>query len=128
MLRKRKWDRKRLPRHVSMHKKNNRRRKKSRKQASRKVKEGGWYSERRRRQRGCLTTTSFFCLEWDSRRKNSSYNSVQCHLCSARPCMSTAMQIQREPCMCVTDSCVKPVLASVNENLSSDLYHCMLSD
>lgn len=88
-----------------MHEENNgRRKKKSRQKASRKVKKGVWYLERRRRPSRCLATSSHCSAEWDSRRRNSSYVSAQCHFCSAEPCMSTALQIQREPCMSVTDS------------------------
>lgn len=93
---------------------------------SRKVKEGVCYLERRRRQNGYLATSSQCCVEWDSRRRNSSYSSAQCHFCSAKPCMSTALQIQRQPCLCVTDSCVKPVLPSVYVRASSDLHPYML--
>lgn len=50
------------------------------KKVSRKMKEGGWYSERRRQS---LATSSYCSGEWDSRRRNSSYVSVQCHFCSA---------------------------------------------
>lgn len=67
----------------------------------------------RRRQSSCMATSSHHCMEWDSRRRNSSYVSAQCHFCSAKPCMSTALQIQKEPCLCVTDSCVKLVFESV---------------
>lgn len=119
-------ERERLPRHVRVHEGNNRWRKSNHgKKACRKVKEGGWYSERRRRQSGRLAATSYCCIEWDSRRRNSSYVSVQCHFCSAKPCMSTAMQIQREPCLRVTGSCVKLVLASVYVKASSDILHYM---
>lgn len=69
-----------------------------------------------------LATSSHCCVEWVSRRRNSSYVSAQCHFCSAKPCMSAALQIQREPCLCVTETCVKLVCVRA----SSNLHHCRL--
>lgn len=37
-------------------------------------------------------------------------------------CISTPAWIQREPCLCVTDSCVKLVLLSAYASASTDLY------
>lgn len=114
-----KRERERLPRHVRREQWTEE--KKSRQNASRKEKEGAWYLERGRKQRGCLATTSHCSVEWDSRRRNSSYVSVQCCFCSAKSRISTALQIQREPCLRVTGSCVKLVLASVNVTALSNL-------
>ena len=83
---------------------------------------GSWYLERRRRQSGRLATTSYCCVVWDSRRKNSSYVSVQCHFCSAKFGMSTALPIQRKPCLSMTDSCVKLLLTSVYVTELSNLH------
>lgn len=92
--------------------------------ASREMKEDVWYLERRRKS---LAASSHCCLEWDSRRRNSSYISAQYHFCSAKPCISTTRQIQWEPCLSVTDSCMELMLLQARASSDPHPYSpCLL--
>ncbi len=84
--------------------------KKSKQKACRKVREGVWY----------LEEEAVWLLEATAALRRTQGEEIPptsllnaTSVLPTKHCISTSAQIQREPCLCVTDSCVKLVSQSV---------------